>query len=131
MRHFTMTTNTKINKVDKPWGWYVDYVRSNDVVFKKIIVLPNQKLSYQYHDKRDEFWYVTQGTGMLTINGEGMFIKAGEHVLIQMGSRHNVECIASLVTGNIVPLVIYEMQCGECCEEDIVRLEDKYGRITE
>ena len=123
-----MSTLFNSSRIEKPWGFYIDYFRDDSVVFKKIIVLPNERLSYQYHDKRNEFWYVTQGTGMLTVDGAFMRIDTGEHVFIEKGSKHNVECVASPVTGNIVPLIMYEMQFGECHEHDIVRLEDKYGR---
>ena len=117
------------NRVDKPWGCYVDYFRSDNVVFKKLILLANQKLSYQYHENRSEFWYVASGTGLLTVNGKQKVVEAGDHVLIEKEQKHSIECIANLLTGFNVSLVIYEMQFGECDEDDIVRLEDKYGRI--
>ena len=123
-----MTENT-VTTVDKPWGCYVDYFRSDNVVFKKLILLANQKLSYQYHENRSEFWYIASGTGLLTVNGKQEVVEAGYHVLIEKEQKHSIECIANLITGFNVALVIYEMQFGECDEDDIVRLEDKYGRI--
>ena len=117
------------NRVDKPWGCYVDYFRSDNVVFKKLILLANQKLSYQYHENRSEFWYVASGTGLLTVNGKQKIVESGDYVLIEKGQKHTIECIANLRTGFNVALVIYEMQYGECDEDEIVRLEDKYGRI--
>ena len=117
--------------VDKPWGCYVDYFRSNNVVFKKLILLANQKLSYQYHENRGEFWYIVSGTGLLTINGKQKIVESGSRILIEKGQKHTIECIANLITGFNVSLVIYEMQFGECDENDIVRIEDKYGRIKQ
>ena len=126
-----MSTLFNSNRIEKPWGFYIDYFRDDSVVFKKIVVLPSGKLSYQYHDNRGEFWYVTQGTGVVTVDDDVVFIETGEHILIRKGVKHSVECRPSFSTGNIVPLIMYEMQFGECHEHDIVRLEDKYGRTEE
>ena len=54
--------------VKKPWGEYTDYFRSDRVVFKKIVILPGEEISYQMHNKRSEFWYVIEGTGLLRWN---------------------------------------------------------------
>jgi mannose-6-phosphate isomerase-like protein (cupin superfamily) len=110
-------------KVDKPWGCYIDYFRSSQVVFKKLVVLPKQRLSYQYHNNRSEFWYVEAGQGVLTLNDDKITLEEGSFVLIKREEKHMIECVSDEA------LVIYEMQCGECDEDDIVRLEDKYGRI--
>ena len=115
-------------RTDKPWGCYVDYFRSNNVVFKKLLILPSEKLSYQYHENRTEFWYVALGKGLLTLDDCEIDMGVGDFILIRKGEKHMIECVED---GVPVPLVIYEMQCGECSEEDIVRLEDKYGRTEE
>ena len=108
--------------VNKPWGYYVDYFRSDSVVFKKIAVFPNEKLSYQYHNNRDEFWYIESGSGLLTVDGDETFMRPGSSILIKRGENHMVECVSDEV------LIVYEMQTGKTSEDDIVRLEDKYGR---
>ena len=110
------------NKVNKPWGYYVDYFRNESVAFKKIVVAPNEKLSYQYHSDRDEFWYVVSGTGILIVNDDETYVGEGSSVLIKKEEKHTVKCVAPK------RLVIYEMQVGRPSEDDIVRLEDKYGR---
>ena len=112
------------NKVDKPWGYYVDYFRNESVAFKKIVVFPNEKLSYQYHNDRNEFWYIESGAGLLTVDGDETFMRPGASVLIRSGEKHTVECVGKDGT----ELIIYEMQIGKPSEDDIVRLEDKYGR---
>ena len=111
------------NIVNKPWGCYVDYFRNDQVVFKKIMVYPEQKLSYQFHNNRHEFWYVVSGDGMLTLKGEEIKMVPGDYVVIEKEEEHMIECISDEV------LVIYEMQIGSPSEDDIVRLQDKYGRV--
>ena len=129
MQMYNLKRNLMTNRVDKPWGFYEDYFRNKDVVFKKIVVLPNEKLSYQFHLKRGEFWYIYNGEGILTHSDiAGRYerhVKSGNYVIIDIEEKHMIECNSD------EPLVIYEMQFGECSEDDIIRLEDKYGRIEE
>lgn len=109
-------------KTTKPWGEYTDLYRDNNTVFKEIVVHPGQKLSLQYHYKREEFWYVLSGYGIANTGSGQKFVRPGDSLHIKVGEIHNV--------GNPTnePLIIREMQCGVCEEEDIVRLEDIYGR---
>ena len=109
-------------RVDKPWGCYVDYFRTSTVVFKKLMILNGQSISYQYHDLRDEVWHVTSGVGKITIDDRESVMMAGDSIYIKKGQKHKMECISE------EPLAIFEMQMGETREDDIVRLEDKYGR---
>lgn len=109
--------------VTKPWGYYEDITRLNTIVFKKIVVKPQQKLSLQYHEKRSEFWYCYSGEGVMLVSDSRFNIKVGSYLLISPFEIHNVEN-----THMVDDLIIYELQFGECEEEDIVRLEDKYGR---
>ena len=108
--------------VDKPWGQYTDFFRSHNVVFKQIFVKPQEELSYQSHEKRSEFWYVQSGTGELTLEGLTTVMERGDNVKIDKRVKHKIKNIGQS------DLIIYEMQCGECDEEDIIRYEDKYGR---
>ena len=110
------------DRVDKPWGCYVDYFRSSNVVFKKIMILSGESISYQYHQGREEVWHVTGGVGKLTLDDNEAVMAAGDSVYINKEQKHKMECISE------EPLVIYEMQMGDTREDDIVRLEDKYGR---
>lgn len=117
-----------MSRVDKPWGFYEDHTRQSDVVFKTIVVSPGEELSYQYHEKREEFWYVASGLGQmrLTYGLQGMEnkfeVKKGDTIHIKPFDKHQVKNTSS------EDLVIYEMQCGVCAEDDIVRIEDKYSR---
>lgn len=121
-----------MTKVDKPWGYYKDYFRGDKAVFKKIVINPDEAISYQLHRGRDEFWYIASGSAALVIEDETNDIINAEDkpygmcgVYIKHGWKHGVKN-----TGK-TPLVIYEMQFGHPDEKDIFRLQDKYGREDE
>jgi len=126
--------------VEKPWGFYIDYFRNDKVVFKKLVVMPDEMLSYQYHEFRDEVWYVESGRGLFMhgsnaqredmaedgiTTSEEVNIDPDTWMIISKEHRHTVKCVSKQ------PLVIYEMQMGRPSEDDIVRLEDIYGRTEE
>jgi len=119
-----MTCDYK-QKVTKPWGCYIDISRDDNTVFKELRVLPGASLSYQYHNTRSEFWYIVGGMGILTLDDEDMNLGTGDHVFIGRQCHHRIKNIGDTM------LVIREMQCGLCNEEDIVRLSDEYGRVNE
>lgn len=118
--------------VEKPWGHYEDYFRGENVVFKKIVINPGHKISYQKHNLRSEFWYVQSGSGILKFslsqdspleNYTVKTVLAGETVEIPQLVAHQLICHGE------EPLVVYEMQFGpEISEEDIERIEDPYKR---
>ena len=108
--------------VEKPWGQYTDIYRSASTVFKRLDIKPGEEISYQYHNYRDECWYITAGLGHLKVDGEELLACAGDTFYIEKGVSHQISN-----TGNLM-LTIFEMQCGDCREDDIVRLSDKYDR---
>ena len=108
--------------VSKPWGQYIDIYRSDTVVFKKIDISPGEEISYQYHHDRDEFWYISSGHGVLIIDDDQREVLAGDCVIIRKEVKHQIKN-----TGNLA-LTFFEMQCGHCEEDDIVRISDKYER---
>lgn len=112
-------------RVRKPWGQYTDIYRSPTVVFKRIDINPGEEISYQYHDCRDEHWYISSGLGRFKLNDEVLVACAGDTFHIKRGVSHQISN-----TGNLM-LTIFEMQCGDCREDDIVRLSDKYERPDE
>ena len=109
--------------IHKPWGCYTDLFRGSSVVFKRLDINTAESISYQYHEHRDELWYVVSGVGTLTVDDDVSTINPGDSVFIEKGQKHKIECTSR------TSLVIYEMQMGKPREDDIVRLEDKYGRI--
>lgn len=106
----------------KPWGYYVDIHRADDVVFKQIVVHPGGQLSYQSHEKRNEFWFIKTGVGVFTYRDVDINTSKGDSFTVFAGNKHMIKN-----TGD-ENLEIYEMQCGICDENDIVRYSDKYGR---
>ena len=111
--------------IAKPWGYYEDIFRSTEVVFKKIVVNPDSQLSLQTHSNRGEFWFVSSGTGFMVYNDLTKDLKPGDSMEIPRGFVH------CLVNNGSEDLIVYEMQYGACSEDDIVRLDDKYGRGDE
>lgn len=111
-----------MDRTEKPWGYYKDIFRTDNVVFKIIVVEPDEELSYQSHNKRAEFWFISEGAGLLTIEGIETEVNTGNNITIEKKLKHKIK------NTGIDNLCIYEMQCGVCDENDIVRYEDKYGR---
>ena len=109
------------NKVDKPWGWYRDLERNFFRVIKTIHISPNKKFSLQKHFHRDEFWYILSGSGKITLDSEVKEVTKGEHFFIPRETIHRLE-------GGPDGIDFLEVQEGECSEDDILRLEDDYGR---
>lgn len=107
----------------RPWGSYEVLLDSEKYKIKRIIVTPGNKLSLQKHFHRSEHWIVVSGTAEVT-NGDDIFlVRANESTYIPMGQVHRLE------NKGKIDLVMIEVQVGEYTgEDDIVRLEDVYGR---
>ena len=121
----TTTTRTEtIERTQRPWGWYetVSEVAGNKI--KRIQVAPGQQLSLQKHSQRAEHWVVTQGTARITLDDKVFDLTLGQHCDIAIGQVHR---LANLTDG-VVEIV--EVQFGSYLgEDDIVRLQDDYGRL--
>ncbi len=108
----------------RPWGYFEVLSDAPDHKVKRIVVEPGGVLSLQRHKKRAEHWFIVSGSGMVTLEGKKSPVQAGSAVDIPQGAAHRMENISS---GN---LVIIEVQTGTYFgEDDIERLEDKYGRV--
>ncbi|HEX4472358.1 MAG TPA: phosphomannose isomerase type II C-terminal cupin domain [Nocardioides sp.] len=108
---------------ERPWGaWHVlDEGRGYKV--KRIEVRPGARLSYQTHAQRSEHWTVVEGTATCVLDGVTSEVPAGESIDVALGVAHR---IANLGDGD---LVVIEVQGGDYLgEDDIVRIEDDYGR---
>lgn len=122
-----MRTNDNDNSpmIDRrPWGSFTILDEGEDYKVKRIEILPGKRLSYQRHSRRSEHWFIVRGTAKVTLNGVEFLVKTGEDVDVATGDAHRVE--------NPDPeklLVFIETQTGEYFgEDDIVRLEDDFGR---
>lgn len=107
----------------RPWGRYEILGESEAYKTKVITVLPGQRLSYQKHAKRSEHWFVVSGIGEVLLDGQTTALSGGSAVDVPVGVAHRITN-----TGR-EDLVFIEVQHGESFgEDDIVRLEDDYGR---
>ena len=108
----------------RPWGCYIILSDEDDHKVKRIIVKPGKRLSLQLHHKRSEHWYVISGEAEVTLGEDILFLKQGEAVDINVETAHRVR------NPGADPLVFIEVQTGTYFEEDdIVRLEDDFGRV--
>ena len=120
----TTTRTETIERTLRPWGWYetVSEVAGNKI--KRIGVNPGQQLSLQKHHQRAEHWVVTQGTARITLDDQVFDLAPGGHCDIAVGQVHR---LANLTQGMVE---IVEVQFGAYLgEDDIVRLQDDYGRV--
>lgn len=108
----------------RPWGTYEVLLDVENVKVKRIIVNPNQRLSYQYHHKRQENWTVVEGELTIILDNFKHKRLSGESIQISLGSHHR----AWNETNK--PVTFIEVQTGIYFgEDDIVRLEDDYSRL--
>ena len=109
--------------VRRPWGTYTTLIFEEGYQVKKITVKPDQQLSLQYHHKRAEHWVVVRGTALVQIGDKEYETSAGVHRHIPLGDKHRLKNIGK------DELVLIEVQYGTYLgEDDIVRLDDNYGR---
>ena len=112
------------NTILKPWGSYENLMDEEYTKVKKIVINPGEAPSYQYHFKRSEIWIIVKGTARVKIDDVVNYHRVGDIVLIQKESKHQVTNIGD------GELIFVEVQLGEYFgEDDIVRLDDKYGRV--
>jgi mannose-1-phosphate guanylyltransferase/mannose-6-phosphate isomerase len=109
--------------VYRPWGSYQTVDAGDRFQVKHIMVKPGGRLSLQKHAKRAEHWVVVQGTAQVTCDDKVFALKENESTFIPLGSTHRLENLGT------EPLRLIEVQSGSYLgEDDIVRLEDVYGR---
>lgn len=108
----------------RPWGRYDVLADSPTYKVKTITVEPGKRLSYQRHAQRSEHWFVVQGRGRVTLDGVPKDLEAGDAVDVPKGVAHRIENVGT------DQLVFVEVQTGDYFgEDDIVRLDDDYGRV--
>ena len=108
----------------RPWGSFTVLDEGEDFKVKRIEVLPGKRLSYQKHAQRAEHWVVVRGTAKVTLDDRDSVVEAGQAIDIAIGAAHRVE------NPGEETLVFIEVQRGGYLgEDDIVRLEDDFGRV--
>lgn len=112
--------------VHRPWGSYETVDRGERFQTKRIIVKPGEKLSLQMHNHRSEHWIVVEGTARVTVGDQVRLLQENESTYVPAGTLHRLE------NPGKIPLHLIEVQCGPYLgEDDIVRLEDDYGRFPQ
>ena len=107
----------------KPWGGYEVLLDSETYKVKRIIVDPYQQFSLQYHNKRVEHWVIVKDGGKIIVDNS-------EHIAFLRSSWYIKEKSIHRATAASDGLVFIETQIGKCDEDDIVRIQDDYGRVT-
>lgn len=114
--------NTEI--FSRPWGFYKTTVLNEYFQSKVISVKPNEQLSLQSHNHRDEHWIIVHGKGLVTIGEDEKEVKSGDNLYIPRNTKHRLKNIDEKES-----LIVTEVQLGDYFgEDDIIRYEDKYGR---
>ena len=113
-------------RVTRPWGAYIVLATGPGFQVKRLTVKPLQRLSLQWHRHRDEQWVVARGTAEVVIGETTSTLARGQSVAVVRGVQHRISNISS-----IDPLEIIEVQIGDYLgEDDIVRVQDDYGRTA-
>lgn len=111
-------------QAEPPWGRWEVLLEEDGYKVKRIMVLPGHQLSYQKHFQRSEHWVAVEGKGIITLDGQRIVLEPGDAVDIPVGSAHRA------ANEGETPFVFIEIQRGSYLgEDDIVRLEDSYGRV--
>lgn len=123
LRAMKRAEGTTHRRVYRPWGFYESLILGERFQVKRIVVNPGQKLSLQKHFHRAEHWVVVNGTALVTRDAEVLMVRENESIYLPLGCVHRME------NPGRIPLTLIEVQSGSYLgEDDIVRLEDTYGR---
>lgn len=110
----------------RPWGIYKTTILQGAYQGKVLHLFPDSAISLQYHKRREEHWVVVAGQGVAFVGESRIPIETGSHIFIPK------RCLHRLVnTSTDEPLIVSETQIGDYLgEDDIFRIEDKYGRVS-
>jgi len=119
----TLYSKEGSSRINKPWGYFEVLLETDLSKVKILSISPDQKLSMQMHEYRSETWYITQGIATVTKGDNVLDLYPGESIIIDKNEKHRIENLNSEV------LELIEIQTGTYFgEDDIIRLEDMYGR---
>jgi mannose-6-phosphate isomerase len=109
---------------ERPWGSFTVLTEAEHYKVKRIVVQPGKRLSYQQHARRSEHWFVVVGRGVVVLEGSRLAVEAGQAVDVPCGAAHRIE------NDGETDLIFIEVQHGDYFgEDDIVRLDDDFGRV--
>lgn len=112
-----------IRRIDKPWGHEVLFAHTDRYAGKLLVIKQGHRLSLQYHQKKDEAFFVQSGRARIELeSADGVksvvILEPGEALHLTPGTRHRTEALEDTV--------IFEVSTPEL--DDVVRLSDDYGR---
>lgn len=111
-------------KVERPWGFFEQVDSGARFQVKRLSVKVGAQLSLQRHHHRSEHWVVVKGSARVTRGDEVFLLTENQSTYIPVGASHRLENVGK------IPLEIIEVQSGSYLgEDDIIRLEDVYGRV--
>ena len=116
------TQPTLPHRDNRPWGDSLTFTHNEPSTVKILIVNAGEAFSLQYHRHREEFWHVISGDGTIEIGDTVVPVRPGDDHVIPAGTNHRISAGTS-------PVVVLEISKGEFDENDITRLEDRYGRL--
>jgi mannose-1-phosphate guanylyltransferase/mannose-6-phosphate isomerase len=113
-----------MEKVERPWGWYINVKEEKETFkIKHICVYPGKRLSLQSHNKRSEHWVIVRGNAKVELGNTIHILKENNHIYIPVKELHRIENIGDDM------LEFVETQIGSYLgEDDIERFDDLYGR---
>ena len=120
----TQQRTETVERTMRPWGWYDSLEEADNFKVKRIFVDPGASLSMQKHAHRAEHWIVVRGTAEITCGDKCFTLIQNQSTYIPVGELHRLSNIGD------IPLEMIEVQSGTYLgEDDIVRVEDNYGRV--
>ncbi len=109
----------------RPWGNFTNIEEGSTWKVKRLEIKPKSSISLQMHHKRSEHWIIVEGNAKIEIDGQISFLGKNEGTYIPLGSKHR------LSNQEEYPLILIEVQSGYYLgEDDIIRFEDFYGRLS-
>ena len=106
----------------KPWGSFTRFTNNEPSTVKILHINKGEEFSLQYHTNREEFWKIIKGNPVVVVGDKTEYPKEGDEFVISPHTNHRIFALNDDVT-------VLEISKGQFDEDDIVRIEDKYGRI--
>ncbi|MBJ3783134.1 mannose-1-phosphate guanylyltransferase/mannose-6-phosphate isomerase [Devosia sediminis] len=107
----------------RPWGGYASVLKGDRFQVKRLFVKPGRRLSLQKHHHRAEHWIVVHGTAEVTLDGAVTVLTENQSIFLPLG------CLHRLSNPGRIELEVIEVQTGSYLgEDDVVRVEDEFGR---
>lgn len=114
--------STSVHREERPWGAFHRYVHHAHVTVKIIAIEPGRALSLHRHALRSEQWVVLDDGVQIELGGLCWTAARGEIVHIPRGAAHRLSSVGGHVR-------VLELAFGHCDEDDVERLDDRYGRV--